>query len=99
VLLSKLSEVSEEFVEFDELIRFLTSLKKAKFVVTMMAGLTEERVPDFIVPLYQSLRYNITSQILVFLERKSSNTKVTRRLAGIRLSANTKKPQRSQRKS
>jgi len=37
--------------------------------------------------------YNITSKIFVFLAKKFSNTKITRRLAGIRLSANSKKPQ------
>ncbi|HEX9974584.1 MAG TPA: hypothetical protein VGD14_21130, partial [bacterium] len=30
--------------------------------------------------------------------KKSSNTKITRQLAGIRLSANTKKPKKTQRK-
>jgi len=42
--------------------------------------------------------YRITSKVFVFLAKKSSNTKIARQLAGIRLSANTKKPQRTQRK-
>jgi len=33
-----------------------------------------------------------------FLQKKSSNTKITRRLLGVRLSANSKKPQRTQKK-
>jgi len=41
---------------------------------------------------WKKIHYNITSQIFVFLAKKSSNTKVTRRLAGIHLSANTKQP-------